>query len=327
MADAVTSTDLQNEFGAYFQDRGQRQENIHKVLYNTGELENFGLVEFTNDEILEEALVDVDGTVQAFHVNWQPDASVTFTGRKAVLHQMKQDFEIVPDNHYRGYLGFMDANDLDRSQHPFSGYILQLVMEKTRENWVMFEEYAGVRSENNGVDLNLKGENIDGWKVLNNRDIDAGLTTPFVMGAIPTDPVQFYDYIVDMIEQLPVPYRKKGGVWQMRYDLEYLFREGVRQKFNVNYESMANRVGVYHYPQFSVKGFVEYGSSDKILLTAPENMLTLVKKPTNENIFLMEGLPPGKRKVWVTANNWWKGKHYKDPRAVFVNDQDTALPV
>ena len=328
-ANPINAADLITEFGAYFQDRGQRQEDLYRCLYVTGSLEDSGRVEYMNDNRQEFATYDVQSQMQSFNVAFQPSGTVEIAPRVLKMHKIKQDEQVAPDLYSDSWLGFMEGNDLNRAEWPMIGWLLREFALKAKENWVKYEEYLGIRAENAGGAVAANGNTIDGWNIIMNRDIDEGLTVPFALGAIPTGTnagKDFVLYVREFIKSLPTPYQAEGGEIKMRFELEALYREGVRSLYNVNYMSLADNTSVYDYPQFKVKGYVEQGASDKIWYTPKRNMLTKIRKNENINKYRIGLIAPGDREVWWSTD-FYKGKIFVNPKEVFTSDQDTALPV
>jgi hypothetical protein len=86
----------------------------------------------------------------------------------------------------------------------------------------------------------------------------AGDISAIPMGAIPVDPQDFCTYLEEMVAAIDELYWDKNIVFNMSRQLRKRYREGRRQKYNLQYAQISDLDVVQDFENFSVKGYASH---------------------------------------------------------------------
>jgi hypothetical protein len=274
----------------------------------------------TENTVLRKATAEQTRVLQAFQKAFTPLGTTTFKPRPIQLYRLKIDCQETPDDLVESWLGFLTDNKLDRKTWPFiRWWIEKLIIPQSQEDWEMQEIYKGVFSEPTPNVANAAGANVNGIKKQINDWIDDGDITPIVTGALSEDPETFVDQVEDFYKSIPKKYQTNVKSICISRDNKTKFKEGMRAKYNVNWNQVGDLVKLIDY-DVMVKGLASMDGSDKLIATFPFNMAAGIKAPENENVFQVENVD---RTVKIYTD-FWKGIGFWVPEWIFTNDQDLS---
>lgn len=315
---AITVSDIVALFGAYYKPGGQNVKDLMTKFYQKSETDELFQLQVTSGTRLEKGKVSIGKVLQAFQKTFSPYGDTAFTGRKIDLYPLKIDVAEYPDTLTRTWAGFLTGEDIDRTKWPFIKYWLeQLVMNQAIEDWELDAVFGGVAgSVVEGTPLPA-AEAVNGIRFLINTEInDSGYTDPIVLGAVPTDAVEFVEYMEAFAGAINRKYYSALQTVAMSKTLETRFKKGMRAKYNMNY-SQADLATIIDTP-LKVKGYASHEASDKVWTTVKGNAVLGIRKPQNQTAFEVEKID---RKV-KAYTDFDKGLGFWDPTLIFTNDTD-----
>ena len=228
------------------------------------------------------------------------------------------------------WLGFLADASLDRKTWPFVRWFIEVhLIPQVEEDYELNEIYLGVRQEPVNGTAGAPGTAMDGIRKVLNDHTGAGRITPMMLGAVPTDPQAFCDYVEALAYGTNKRYRSALMNVAMNEDLALRYAIGRSKKYSL-YQQMIEApvtpdlsgtvltaIPIQHAKQ-QVVGLPSMGNSEKIWMTPMANAKRLAKKSQNMTQFQIENVD---RKVKLYTD-FWKGVGFLLPEAVFTNDQD-----
>ena len=321
MATAITTTDLVNEFGAYYQKNGQGVKDIYRKLrYGTVTEQLFKKINTvdTKKDIVEAVH---DRVVQPYQSAFTPISSLEFKPHTIPLYKVKIDLELLPDELIETWVAFLEGEGIDRKSWPFvKWYIANEVLPQSLEDWEMNEVFAGVKAAIIPGTAGAAGTSTNGIKKIINDHITAGDITTIATGALSSDPETFVGQIESFMEAISKLYWKKKMKLAMNEDRHQLFLRGMDLKYNVNFLKQADmeRVRFFKASVFACPSMV---GSDKIWCTPQGNAVCYVKYGQNGNRVDVKNSGANPRALQIYTD-WYKGLGFLVPGLVFTNDQD-----
>lgn len=319
MADTtITATDVISEFGSHYVNEGQ---NMSSLLLRP--FEPFGTRDaFTNIPTNETQLKFSDVTVgeilQPYQDAYTPKGEVVFKPVTISLQQVKIDQQFNPNKLVYSWLGFLTSNNTDRSTWPFTKwlievYLLNQVFQDLEKKVIFTGDKAAVVAGTPGLAI----ETMDGVKKMINDAVTANSIAQIAMGAVPVDPKDFCTYIEEMVKQIDELYWDKNITFNMSRTLAKRYREGRKQKYNMQYAQVSDLNSVEDFDSFSVKGRASQKGSDMIWGTPTENAVFATKGFSNATAFELEKVDRSV-KIWT---DFHIGLGFLLTDLVFVNDQ------
>jgi hypothetical protein len=322
--------DIITEFGNHYRDGGQNVARLLRRPFISSQTEAlFGLLP-TDDTSYQLGKTELGRILQPFQAKWTPLGELKAT--PIVLNQfpLKVDLEMEPDAIETSWLGFLADSNLNRAEWPVVRYLVeQHVYGQIDEDYELNEIYAGkFIAPTTGV-AGPAGTSMDGIRVILNRAAQAGKITPIVLGAIPTDPQAFCEYVEAFVALMSERYQSKAMEVCMNVTLARRYAKGYHAKYRLDTNATApnpliagNGTQLLRFPiEFTghtVVGLPSMGSSAKIWATIPENRKRLTKKTVNTKTVRIES---AKRQVAIYTD-FYKGVGFPLLEAVFMNDQD-----
>lgn len=307
--------DIITEFGAYFLSHGQGQKDLTKILNWKADTDELFTRINTTDTIIRRGSSLMDRVLQPFQNKFTPTGAVNFTPHEIKLFKMKVDVSEFPDELEQSWLGFLASDSVDRKTWPFVKWWLTQIMEREEEDYEVNEVFSGeFTAPGDGV-AGAAGTAMDGIRFQINAAIDASTITPIVTGALEAGAVAFVTQVEEFIKQIDYRYRRQAMTLAMSLDNETLYRQGMREKYNVNYAQANNLVTVMDHNNITVKGYRSWGDSDKLLATPKANALLGVKREKNPMV-------ESDVRLVKLAYDYYKGVGFLIHELVFTNDQD-----
>jgi hypothetical protein len=321
----IDIADLVTEYSAYYKGDPNRRKRLMDKLYNTGNDFDAEFITVPTDNTREEfAYSENSSVLQPYQVAWTKKGDTTILPNVATLFWAKMDIEYIPDYLVQTWAGFLRDNNLDVSQCPFIQYALENhIIPMSKQDWYLSVAWGGVYAAPTPGTAGAASTTANGVRKLIRDHNTAGAYTPFTMGALPTDPVLFCEYVEDMTAQLPEQHRKRGLKWRMSEESRLLYLEGFNElhnKFWKNSDATPDEIPVFQYQNVKVKGFENMNGSDMIWTAPRENSLLMQKGSAKKEIFKVETL---KRSAFLFTD-FHQGYFFTKPNEIWSNDQDLS---
>jgi len=332
MASNINVDDIKTEFGAYYRDGGQNLTRVLKKPYIALQTEAlFGLIP-TDDTSYQMATTELSRVLQPFQVGWTPLGD--FKASPIVMTQtpFKVDLEEYPDKLEASWLGFLADKNLDRAAWPFVRYLVEEhLYSRMDEDYELDEIYFGKFVAPTAGTAGAARTGMDGIRIQLNRAAAAGKITPIALGAIPTDPLDFCNYVEAFAEQFTLRYRGRAMEVCMNTTLARRYAKGRHQKYKGDIADPVGRqildgagnalvTAPIEFTKHRVVGLDSMGDSAKIWATHADNRKRLAKKTPNTRQVRIES---AKRQVAIMTD-FYKGLGFPVLEAVFMNDQDLS---
>lgn len=319
---SVDISQLITEFGDFYKDGGQSLKDLRGEIMVMNETDELFQLQPTNDTVLDGGQVVISDVLQAYQDTYTKAGDTAFTGKRIPLHQLKIDFQENPSKIEKSWLGFLASNSANRADWPLIRYIIdQLIIKKATENWETSGIYGGVAGAiTPGTPLMVSGA-INGIKKVINLGIanEDDPITPITLGAVPTDPVDFVDYVETFARAIPEHVMPHLQQLAMSKTLWRRFRQGMRKKYNEHYQQ-ADITTVMDYDNLVVKGYASHAGSTKIWTTIKGNAVMGFKKPELEKVFSVKEYL---RDVAIYTD-FYKGIGFWQNQYIYTNDVETS---
>jgi hypothetical protein len=327
-------TAFKDQFGAYYQPRGQNAERLRKLLMqNTTAFDAQFTTMPMNGDVLETGLMTHGRVLQAFKPKWSPLGQLQGTPRKTALRRVKINVEEIPDQLVNTWLGFLaDAEGKDpnvnRATWPFVRWYVEKYLIPQAKQDQYYEAYYGVWADP-GTDAtpSAEGTALDGIMFQLNTDIDNGDITTIPTGALDTDPEAFLEQVEAFAEQIDNRYRGEMLDINMHDTYAQRFKAGLEEK-NLLTPNEVKGTNMYTLPKrtnIRVVGHFNWlqgvgGAPSEKFLCAPKGILVkAVRTGSKEDSTLRLEQVDYTLKMF---NDWHVLYTYMDPRVVFTNDQE-----
>ena len=324
-ASAFDLTELVADFGAYYKHDPARRQRLKDKLYNTeGKFDSYFTEVETESTREEWAYSEHTEVLQPYQTGWTTKGDHKITPNPAVTFWAKYDLGYIPDHLVNTWVKFLRGSKLSVDECPFVQYVIENhVIPRGHEDWKTKVSFLGEYVAPTPGTAGAAETTADGVRKLLRDYYADSKYTPFTIGAVPSDPVEFVEYMNEMTMDIPEQHRDKQMTWRMNDDLRVRYMEGFMEKYNKMYQRSANEVSnLFIHPKSNIKveGFTEMGSSDMIFITENTNSLILNNGSVKRNIMKVETL---KRELYLFTD-FRKGYFFVNPTLVWGNDQDLS---
>lgn len=326
-------------YGAYYINSGQNAKRLLKRAYRRGVTEQLFTSVVTDDTVWRLAKTVLGRILQPFQKGWTPTGQVVATPLSITQFPMKVDLEETPDSLEATWLGFLADKNLDRAEWPFvRWFVEEHILPQIEEDYELNEVYAGRFVAPTAGIAGPAGTAMDGIRIQINRAAQAGKITPIALGAIPSDPVAFCEYVEAFCDAIDKRYAGRMMHVNMNETLKRRYDRGRGKKYGLdtNQRDRQNISNIITAPEMlmatatpveytsqCVLGLPSMTGSDKIWCSPPENLIRLSKKSVNEKLVRVESV---KRQVAIFTD-FYKGVGFGLTEALFTNDRDMTIPV
>lgn len=314
---AIIAADIVAEFGAYYRNGGQNIKDVLLQFFVKSETEKIFNRRITEDTKKQGATAEFSSVLQSFQKQWTPKGDVTFSPLSQELFRLKIDVESYPDDLHESWLAFLTDNNLDRKTWPFVRWWVTNIINKSHEDYETQEIFNGVYVAPTPGTPGVTGQSVDGIKVQLNRFNSDGLGNTITLGAVPTDPVAFVEYMESMdayISESNEQLFSNLDGYYMSKKLVKRFRTGMRNKYNQNYAQAD--IATMIDSDIPLIGLNSHSGSTKIWATPKVNRIQYMKAPGNENIMKVENVD----RLVKAYTDYWKSVGYWNPAWVYQND-------
>jgi len=335
MASTLTIEDIQTEYGNHYIAGGQNVARLIQRAFISAQTESlFGSI-VTDDTQYRMAKTQLGRILQAFQPGWTPVGD--FEATPVVLSQfpMKVDLEFQPDAIEATWLGFLADGNLDRAQWPLVRWLVEAhILPQIQEDYELTEVYLGKFVAPTKGTPAAPGTAMNGIRTIINQGIADSLITPITLGAIPSDPQTFCDYVEAFARGFNIRYKGRSMPICMNTTLAERYARGRQAKYgrDSNFNTLKPiiagngdemvRIPV-EFTNHYVVGLASMGNSSKLWATPDDNRKKLTKKSANEKMVRIES---AKREVAIFTD-YYKGVGFPLLEAVFTNDVDLGATV
>jgi len=292
----ITITDLQSEYGSYYNAGSQNEARLRKQLYYGFETANFFMPVPTDSTRYEMAKDDMSRVAQGFQTTWSPTGDITVEAVPIDTYRIKADVELTPDTIEESWLGFLASNDTDRKEWPLIRWLIENhILARFNHDLERNEIFHGQYSAASGGTPSAAGEAMTGFRKLINDAYAAEIPSAnkIATGAIETDPTDFVDQIEAFCASMPELIKMQPLVkLAFRGSLKSRWLQGMRAKYNMNYSQFADGeiMRVADHPNVQVMPLHSFQSSEKIVASVATNAVMPVKDMQNVGNFQIESV-------------------------------------
>lgn len=315
----IVAQDIKDQFGAFYIDGGQSSADLNLQFFKPSETDALFQTIRTKDTQLRRGNVTISPVLQAFQKAFTPMSDIEIKAKKIDLEGVKIDVTAHPDDLIDTWAGFLTGEGIDRTQWPFVRWWLeQNVIPQSKEDWenAIFNAVRGAVVAGTALPIE---EGINGIRFLINTEIDNGDCVPFVLGAPPTDPEDFCEYVEEFAKLIDKRYRRFLQPIAMSDSRFELYKEGRRRKYNMHYAQVGDLAKVSD-TSLMVVGLASHEGSNKIWTTVTGNAVKGIKRPQNANIFEIEKVD----RLVKGYTDWHVGLGFWNGSWVFTNDVDLS---
>lgn len=317
---AIVTTDIVNEFGAFYLDHGQGVQNfVNEVLFANPTGKTFTQIT-TNDTIYRVSPTVMGDVTQPFQKDFTPKGDATFSGKTIDLYKIKVDVTLYPDDVEDTWMGFLASNSLDRRTWPVVRYIIeQMIMPKFNNNMELAEIYNGEPAAITPGTAGNTGASMLGLRKQINDDVTATNITTITTGAPSATATTWCEQVEAFCRAIPEQYWMEDHIpIHMSPELHQRYRDGKREKYNQYYaqETELDRVADMN---FRVAPSPAMTGSTKIFTTPRRNIFDIRKRSPIDRIPL--DIEKVDRQVKIYGD-FWRGVGYAKPEEIWTNDQD-----
>lgn len=316
---ALTTSNLVTAFGAYFRKEGTQRDLVEQLRQPSVTEELFTVIP---TEKTQERLIWTDSTrvLQRFQNDWTPVGDDSFEPETINLSKLKINKELIPDDIEQTYAGFLAGiNETDRQQWPIVRYVANNAIVKAKEDYEINEIYKGVLGTVTAGTATAAGASMNGIEKIFVDSLARTGTLPKVnqvtMGVVPTDPVEFVTYVESFVEAIPELERGAVEHVVMNQTLRNRFRDGMRLKYNINYQQTNDLLMLINYP-IKVVGVRSMTGKNRIWATYKSNSVVFVKNPANQEFF-------DTQRDYIKVKlftDYFKGIGFRNHKHVWISD-------
>ena len=321
MATVITTTQVVTDFGAYYIDNGQNENNIHsKLMEPFGTMNSFRIIE-TEDTILREVNATYSEVLQSFQKTYTPKGGIAFAPGAIPLYNVKVDELFYPDDLKNQWLAFLTSNNLDRTTWPFVRFFIEeYVLKQIKVDLEMKAIFLGVYAAPTPGTPNNAVDTMNGIRALLNAAITATTITVIPTGTPSATPETWAAQVEAFCASVPELYWKEKMNLNMSRTLAQRYIRGRNKLYNMYYPQASDLKVVEGYENISVNGLASHTGQNKIWMTPENNAVLAMKGGANKDIVEVEKVD---RQVKVYTD-FWIGLGYLDYSLIFTNDQNLA---
>jgi hypothetical protein len=313
----INSADVVTEWKAIYRQQGQSVKDIMVKLRQKSVTEAYFPRRNTDQTIMEKVSAEFARVLQRFQKAYTPIGGVTFEPLKIALYKLKIDLAEYPDELEETWLGFLADNDLDRKTWPFVKWYIMNALIQQEKDMEELEIYKGVPGVITPGTATAAGASLLGIKKQINDFNTAGTLDLKVLGAVPTDAVEFVEYIEAFVKMIPRLLRNELDYLFLEEDGVDLFRDGMREKYNTQYNQVGEKdITKLRNDNIQLAGLPSMAGSKKIWTTPVWNRQSGLKKSGNPETFRVENVD---RQV-KAYTDYYKGFGFWIPQYLVSND-------
>jgi acyl carrier protein len=303
----VTPDELIAAWGEYYLDHGQNMDNLHLLPYEESDTQTGGTIIETDQQVLREANVEFDEVLQQYQHAFTNKGGMTMVPVNIFLQHLKIDLGVIPNEMKKSWAKFLLTDGIDPLEYPLIQFIAENLIKKGKEDFELKAVYKGEYEAPVEDTAGVPEKTVDGIEKLTNVAIANGdLENPFELGNLDSlSAAQFVTKIEDsFVKEIPEKFRYNYQLeLSMNRTYRDKFRQGMRDKYNVNYLQTEQLLRVMDFENVTVVGRASMIGKKRIWTTPKANLLFPVIGFSNKNVFDLQKVD---RKVKFLTD-WWQG--------------------
>jgi hypothetical protein len=313
---SITTTNIVQEYGAYYIDAGQNKKRILSLLSQGSEIVSFATPIKTDDTIFRLANASFRSLVQPFQKAFTQKGGVEIVPNEIRQFRFKIDDEFMPDELYATWLGFLTERKVDRKEWPFVKWLLEVYYKQQIDRDMELNEYyKGIYAAPASGVAGIDGTCMNGVQFLLKAGVQNDTINSVNIGAL--NETTIFDQVEAFTDQISEVYQGiKMNVFMSRQWYKKYLQDKRAQGF---YQRMSDKdvdAGIDFTP-LNVVPLASMVNSDDIFCTPKENFLHVAPATVTKNNFKLE---EAKRSVAVMAD-WSEGLGFGINQAVWTNIQ------
>lgn len=316
----ITTTQIVQEYGAFYQDNGQDKKRLLMMLSQGREITNYATPIKTDETIFRLANASFQSLVQPFQKAFTQKGGVALVPNEIRVYRFKIDDEFQPDELFATWLGFLTQKSVSRQDWPFVKWLIEVYYAKQiDQDMELNEYYKGVYAAPGAGVAGANGTAMNGVQKLLQDGVDAGTVNSIAdIGALDKDTI--FDQVELFIEKIAEVYQgipmnvHMSNYWKRKY-LQDKRAQGFYQKTS----DKEIDASIDFTPQ-NVVGLASMVGTNDIFCTPKENFLHISPATLTKNNFKLE---ESKRSVAVLGD-WSEGLGFGIDQAVWTNIQPTG---
>lgn len=314
---AITAADIVAEWGAVYRAGDQSIKDLLVKLTQRSVTATYFPTRITNKTVMEKSVAEFQRTLQRFQKDFTPVGGVEFVPSSIPLYKLKIDLKETPDDLEESWLGFLADKNLKRKEWPFIKWYLTNCLIQADKDLELNEIYKGVPGVITPGTATAAGASLKGIKTQINELDAAGKGSKITLGAVPSTGKELVEYVDQLVGGAGRLLSNELDNIFMEEDLHDLFRDGMREKYNTNYEQVSDtKITKLRNHNIKVVGLPSMAGSSKIWTTPVWNRQGGFKRPGNEKIFEVENVD---RQV-KAYTDYSKGFGFWIPEYLVYND-------
>lgn len=309
-------------FGAYYENSGQNQTRVKKMLTQGLVTPGLCMPVKTDDTVFKLAKLSLQHVVQPFQKGWTPRNAAAITPNEIRLFHFKVDEDIWPDDAEATWLGFLTSESVTRKEWPLVRYLIETgYVPQINHDMELFEYGKGVYVEPTQGESGVTGSGMDGLIIQLQRGVDNETINSIPLGALNKDTI--YDQVEAFVDGISQIYQ---GIPMSVFMSQTWRKLYLRNKRENGYYFRTSDKDVDESIDFTNQNVVELpclNGTDVMFATPKENLLHLTKKSSNKTKFSIE---ESKREVSFLCD-WWEGMGFGMNAAVWTNVLTTPPPI
>lgn len=305
-------------WGDYYLKNGQNMSNLHTLPMESFGSAEAGYMEETDQTVIREANVRFGEVLQPYQHGFTPKGSIAMLPVEIKLHHVKVDFQMLPNQLKGKWTDFLVLNSLDPTAYPIVAYIVeQYIIPQTKHDLETKSFYKG---QSKAPDEGVAGLAIDAMDGLEKAlvDMEAANKIDWInTGAWSGTASTFVTQIENFVKSIPEMYRHDQVLeLNMNRTNRDKFKQGMRDKYNINYQQTNQLLQVMDFENISIAGRASMMGKDKVWATPKDNLGTFVKGFSNKEAFDLQKFD----RYVKFLSDWWIGTGFIQPEMIFANE-------
>lgn len=310
-------------WGEYYLNSGQNMDNLHMLPFEEYDTQTAGTVVPTEQTVLREANVEVTEILQQYQDDFTSKGGVTFEPVNIFLQNIKIDVGVIPHKLINAWTGFLTNSGNDPETYPFIAWLVEkYLLKQGKEDFELKAVYTGVYEAPVDGAAGDASKIINGIEFLQNAGVAGGTISPITTVDLTASGLSAKDMVTaveDFVKEIDEKYRYNLPLeLSMSRTLRDKFKQGMREKYNVNYLQTDQLLRLMDYENITVVGRASMAGKGRIWTTPKWNLLFPVKGFSNKNAFDVQ---KADRKIKFLTD-WWQGVGFVQPKLVFMNDAE-----
>ena len=292
-------TDILNKWGEIYTPEGQTAVSIKTQLFEAADTSmDFRTVPHEGS-VYKSAYASHDEVLQAYGIEFLDKGTGTFKAWECLMGEFKIDRKFSPDKFKNSWLGFLHGlPEQDRTKWPIIlWYITKLLLPSAAETFEKDVAYWGWKATGYDADIAVDettlsrvldeaavrpaNASMDGIRTQIIRMVADGRITPIATGAPSATAATWCGQVETFMAGIDPAVRAKITTVYMSEVLWRRYRQGRRDKYNVNYLQESDLNAIADYPNVEVVFRRSMDGSNKIWATPTDNKIRPVRFAQN----------------------------------------------